>query len=59
MSGDVSLQEEPVIFYSEEMTMAKMVVLKQKGIKLKLYTKVIKKIDKFKINKRIFKKNAT
>ena len=48
MSGDVSLQDEPVIFYSEEMTMAKMVVLKQKGIKLKLYTKVIKKIDKLK-----------
>mgnify|MGYP003134586427 FL=1 len=48
MSGDVSLQEEPVIFYSEEMTMAKMVVLKQKGIKLKLYSKVIKKIDKLK-----------
>ena len=45
MSGDVSLQEEPVIFYSEEMTMAKMVVLKQKGIKLKLYTKVLKKIE--------------
>ena len=34
MRGDVSLQEEPVIFYSEEMTKAKMVVLKQKGIKL-------------------------
>ena len=31
MSGDVNLQEEPVIFYSEEMTMAKMVVLKQKA----------------------------
>ena len=45
MSGDVNLQDEPVIFYSEEMTMAKMVVLKQKGIKLKLYTKVLKKID--------------
>jgi len=28
--------------------MAKMVVLKQKGIKLKLYTKVIKKIDNLK-----------
>ena len=36
MSGDVNLQEEPVIFYSEEMTMVKMIVLKQKGIKLKL-----------------------
>ena len=48
MSGDVSLQEEPIIFYSEEMTMAKMIVLKQKGIKLQLYTKVLKKIDKLK-----------
>ena len=48
MSGDVSLQDEPVIFYSEEMTMAKIIVLKQKGIKLKLYTKVIKKIDNLK-----------
>ena len=48
MSGDVSLQEEPIIFYSEEMTMAKMVVLKQKGIKLKLYTKILKKIDNLK-----------
>ena len=48
MSGDVNLHEEPIIFYSEEMTMAKMIVLKQKGIKLKLYTKVLKKIDKLK-----------
>ena len=48
MSGDVSLQEEPVIFYSEEMTMAKMVVLEQKGIKLNLYNKISKKIDKLK-----------
>ena len=48
MSGDVSLQEEPIIFYSEEMTMAKMIVLKQKGIKLNLYNKISKKIDKLK-----------
>jgi len=48
MSGDVNLQEEPVIFYSGEMTVAKMIVLKQKGIKLKLYTKVIKNIDNLK-----------
>ena len=48
MSGDVSLQDEPIIFYSKKMTMAKMVVLEKKGIKLKLYTKVIKKIDKLK-----------
>ena len=48
MSGDVNLQEEPVIFYSEEMTLAKMVVLKQKGIKLNLYNKISKKIEKLK-----------
>ena len=48
MSGDVNLQDEPVIFYSEEMTMAKMVVLEQKGIKLNLYNKISKKIDKLK-----------
>ena len=48
MSGDVSLQDEPIIFYSEKMTMAKMDVLEKKGKKLKLYTKVIKKIDKLK-----------
>ena len=48
MSGDVSLQEEPVIFYSDEMTLAKMVVLEQKGIKLSLYNKISKKIDKLK-----------
>ena len=48
MSGDVGLENEPVIFYSEEMTMAKMIVLEQKGIKLNLYNKVSKKIDKLK-----------
>ena len=48
MSGDVNLKDEPVIFYSEEMTMAKMVVLEQKGIKLNLYNKISKKIDKLK-----------
>ena len=48
MSGDVNLQEEPVIFYSKKMTMAKMIVLEQKGIKLNLYNKVSKKIDKLK-----------
>ncbi len=48
MSGDVNLRDEPVIFYSEEMTMAKIIVLKQKGIKLKLYSKILKKIDNLK-----------
>ena len=48
MSGDVNLHEEPIIFYSNKMTMAKMVVLEQKGIKLNLYNKISKKIDKLK-----------
>ena len=47
MSGDVGL-DEPIIFYTKKMTQTKVVLLKQKGIKLKLYTKVIKKIDKLK-----------
>lgn len=48
MSGDVGPENEPVIFYSEQMTMSKMILLNHKGIKLKLYTKVLKKIDKLK-----------
>ena len=48
MSGDVSLENEPVIFYSQDMTVTKMIVLIHKGIKFKLYSKVIKKIDKLK-----------
>ena len=48
MSGDVGLENEPVIFYSKEMTISKMILLNHKGIELKLYTKVIKKIDKLK-----------
>lgn len=48
MSGDVNLENEPIIFYSPDMTVAKMIVLKHKGIKFKLYSKVIKKIDKLK-----------
>ena len=48
MSGDVTLHEDPIIFYSKKMTMAKMIVLEQKGIKLNLYNKISKKIDKLK-----------
>ena len=33
MSGDMGL-DETIIFYSEEMTQAKLIVLKYKGIKL-------------------------
>lgn len=42
MSGDVGLDNEPIIFYTKEMTRAKMVVLKHKGVKFNLYNKVMK-----------------
>ena len=37
MSGDSGLQEQPVIFYSEEMTLAKIILLSKKGITFKQY----------------------
>ena len=37
MSGDSGLQEQPVVFYSEEMTKAKMILLVKKGITFKKY----------------------
>ena len=37
MSGDSGLQEQPVVFYSEEMTKAKMILLVKKGITFKHY----------------------
>ena len=37
MSGDSGLQEQPVIFYSEEMTASKMILLVKKGITFKQY----------------------
>ena len=37
MSGDSGLQEQPVVFYSEEMTKAKMILLIKKGITFKKY----------------------
>ena len=36
MSGDPSLKE-PVIFYSEEMTLAKIILLSKKGVTFKKY----------------------
>ena len=44
MSGDVGLQDEPILFYSEEMTVAKKIVLQHKGVKFSLYSKAMKKI---------------
>ncbi len=35
MSGDC--KDQPVIFYSEEMTVSKMILLRQKGIMFKKY----------------------
>jgi len=37
MSGDSGLQEQPVIFYSEEMTASKMILLIKKGVTFKQY----------------------
>tara|TARA_R100000231_G_scaffold44526_2_gene38555 strand:- start:118 stop:261 length:144 start_codon:yes stop_codon:yes gene_type:complete len=44
MSGDPGLKDEPILFYSEEMTVAKLIFLEYKGIDIKLYKKVIKKL---------------
>ena len=44
MSGDVGLDNEPIIFYTEEMTVSKLIVLKHKGIKFNNYNTVMNKI---------------
>ena len=41
MSGDISLENEPIIFYSDQMTVSKVIVLKHKGIKFSLYHKIL------------------
>jgi len=46
MSGDAGLQEEPILFYSEEMTVSKLIVLKHKGVEFDMYNKVMRKINK-------------
>ena len=46
MSGDVGLQDEPILFYDEEMTISKLIVLKHKGVEFDMYNKVMKKINK-------------
>ena len=35
MSGDSGLHEQPVVFYSEEMTKSKMILLIKKGVTFK------------------------
>jgi len=44
MSGDPGLQDEPVLFYSEELTLSKLILLKLKGIKIDLYIQAKKKL---------------
>ena len=34
MSGDIGLHEQPIIFYHDEMTEAKKIILRHKDIKL-------------------------
>ena len=46
MSGDFEIRDEPILFYSDEMTATKIIALKHKGIKLHLYSRVINKLDK-------------
>ena len=45
MSGDIGLNYEPVIFYSKEMTMAKLILLSHKGIPFHLYKNTMEKIN--------------
>jgi len=44
MSGDPGLKDEPILFYSEEMTLSKLILLKLKGIRIDLYIQVKKKL---------------
>ena len=46
MSGDFELEDEPILFYSDEMTATKLIALRHKGIKLHLYSRVINKLNK-------------
>ena len=46
MSGDFEIRDEPILFYSDEMTATKIIALRHKGIKLHLYSRVINKLDK-------------
>ena len=45
MSGDPGLQDEPILFYSEELTVSKLILLKLKGIKIDLYIQAKKKLE--------------
>jgi len=45
MSGDFELEDEPILFYSDEMTATKLIALRHRGIRLHLYSRIIKKLD--------------
>ena len=48
MSGDFELQDEPILFYSDEMTVTKLIALRHRGIKLHLYSRVMNKLGESK-----------
>ena len=45
MSGDPGLKDDPILFYSEEMTVSKLILLKHKGIRIDLYIQAKKKLE--------------
>ena len=45
MSGDFELHDEPILFYSDEMTVTKLIALRHRGIKLHLYSRVMNKLE--------------
>ena len=45
MSGDFNIEDEPILFYSEEMTATKLIALRHRGIKLHLYSRIINKLE--------------
>ena len=55
MSGDIGLNEQPIIFYDEEITETKKVVLKHKGIQL-AYLEINSQKDGDPFNRRTKKK---
>ena len=48
MSGGFELHDEPILFYSEEMTVTKIIDLKHRGVKLHLYSRVMNKLEESK-----------
>jgi len=51
MSGDAGLHEQPIVFYHEEMTEAKKIILRHKEIKLAYLDEKLS-VEKFIIRKR-------